>query len=129
MNCPCGHKKDYTDCCLLFHTGKIFAKTAEQLMRSRYSAFVKNDLKYIKRTMISPALDDFSNNKMKFSRKKIVWLGLQILSTEKGLESDTEGWVKFQAEYKDKNSRGVMVEDSYFKKIDNKWFYASARDS
>ena len=44
MNCPCG-KGLYAACCGKFHEGKELTGNAEELMRSRYSAFVlKNEV-------------------------------------------------------------------------------------
>jgi SEC-C motif-containing protein len=37
--CPCKSKKSYQDCSLAFHQNKALPKTAEALMRSRYSVF------------------------------------------------------------------------------------------
>ncbi|HEX8865525.1 MAG TPA: SEC-C metal-binding domain-containing protein, partial [Lentzea sp.] len=37
--CPCGTGQSYVDCCGALHSGARTAATAEQLMRSRYSAF------------------------------------------------------------------------------------------
>ena len=41
--CPCGSKKEYKECCEVFHKGGD-APTAETLMRARYSAFEKNQI-------------------------------------------------------------------------------------
>lgn len=38
--CPCGENSTYEKCCGSFHRGEMNAVTSEQLMRSRYSAFV-----------------------------------------------------------------------------------------
>ena len=46
-SCPCGMGADYTDCCGQLHGGQP-ATTAEQLMRSRYSAFVRGDPHYLR---------------------------------------------------------------------------------
>jgi len=37
--CPCQSSLDYNICCGRYHKGKLFAPTAEALMRSRYSAY------------------------------------------------------------------------------------------
>ena len=49
-NCPCLSGEQYADCCGRFHAGEAEAPTAEQLMRSRYSAFVVLDAGYLLRT-------------------------------------------------------------------------------
>ncbi len=47
MNCYCGQPKRYQDCCQPCHTGLGPAQTAEQLMRSRFSAYVLQLVPYI----------------------------------------------------------------------------------
>ena len=44
--CPCGGGS-YQSCCAPLHRGEQRASTAEQLMRSRYAAFVKGELEYL----------------------------------------------------------------------------------
>ena len=48
--CPCGTGQSYVDCCGALHSGARTAATAEQLMRSRYSAFAVSDEDYLLRT-------------------------------------------------------------------------------
>lgn len=45
--CPCGTGDEYEKCCEKFIEGKAKPDTAEQLMRSRFSAYVKQEWKYI----------------------------------------------------------------------------------
>lgn len=125
MNCPCGLKYDYTDCCLPLHTKKRQAETAEQLMRSRYSAFVMQELDYLKDTMTA----DFSKQKTKIWLKKIVWKKLTILAVEQGQMQDTAGCVKFKADYTENKEKKSMIEDSYFEKINDKWLYLGERNA
>ncbi len=47
MNCYCGKPGRYQDCCQPCHTGQSPAQTAEQLMRSRFSAYVLQLVSYI----------------------------------------------------------------------------------
>lgn len=39
-DCPCQSGHQYADCCGKFHLREAFPETAEQLMRSRYTAYV-----------------------------------------------------------------------------------------
>ena len=125
MNCPCGSEYDYIDCCLPLHTQKRQAKTAEQLMRSRYSAFVMHELDYLKDTMT----ENFSKQKTKIWLKKIVWKKLTILAVEQGQMQDTAGCVKFKADYTENKENKSMIEDSYFEKINDKWLYLGERNA
>ena len=47
--CPCG-QGEYENCCQPLHMGQAVATRAEQLMRSRYSAFAKHEMDYIQNT-------------------------------------------------------------------------------
>ena len=46
-DCPCGSDFPYTDCCGPLIRGTGFADTAEDLMRSRYTAFAKQNWEYL----------------------------------------------------------------------------------
>ena len=48
--CPCGSPTLYAACCGPLHRGARLAETAEQLMRSRYSAYALGELGYVFRT-------------------------------------------------------------------------------
>ena len=45
--CPCGSELSYAECCEPVIKGEKAAETAEQLMRSRYSAYVKTEIDYL----------------------------------------------------------------------------------
>jgi uncharacterized protein YchJ len=45
--CPCGTGLPYAECCRPLHDGTGTAASAEQLMRSRYSAFAVGDPAYL----------------------------------------------------------------------------------
>tara|TARA_B110000914_G_C15255584_1_gene350585 strand:- start:103 stop:639 length:537 start_codon:yes stop_codon:yes gene_type:complete len=47
MLCPCNPNKQFHNCCLAIITGDKQAQSPEQLMRSRYTAYVVNDARYI----------------------------------------------------------------------------------
>ncbi len=49
-SCPCGSGSTYENCCQPLINGARQAETAEQLMRSRYSAYVKVETDYILET-------------------------------------------------------------------------------
>jgi uncharacterized protein YchJ len=69
----------YAQCCGRFHSGGAEAATAEQLMRSRYSAFALLDAGYLRRTWhpdTAPAALDLDPD--------MLWRRLDILSTTGG---------------------------------------------
>lgn len=125
--CPCGNEIKYEDCCGSFHSKKTTAPTAEKLMRSRYSAFVKNQIKYIGDTHI-PGTSDFDEQEASDWATKSTWKKLEIVDTEKGLESDEDGMVEFKAFYSDEQGKDfVHHEVAKFQKVDGVWLYADGQ--
>lgn len=54
MNCPCGSGAPLEECCGRFLHGGLLPDTAEQLMRSRYTAYVLQDVDYLVETQADP---------------------------------------------------------------------------
>ncbi|MFI1355477.1 YchJ family protein [Streptomyces sp. NPDC020898] len=112
--CPCGLAETYEKCCGRFHRGEASAPTAETLMRSRYSAFVKRDEPYLLRTWhprTRPAGVAFDPG--------MRWTGLEILGTGDGTAFHTTGTVTFRASYRG----GSLEERSRFERVDGAWVY------
>jgi len=116
--CPCGLDATYDDCCGRLHQGRASATTAEQLMRSRYSAFVVGDTSYLLRTWSAATrpsdlrLDD-----------EIEWTGLEILGSTGGSAFHTEGTVEFRAGYLIDGRPGDQRENSFFTRENGAWVY------
>jgi SEC-C motif-containing protein len=118
--CPCGSQQHYQDCCQPFHTGASTAKTAEQLMRSRYSAFVKKLATYLLDTH-QHSTDTRAQLAETFAHTQ--WTKLEIVSVEKGSEQDCEGRVEFIASYRSPEGTGQLHENSRFVKENSRWLY------
>ena len=125
--CPCYSNKPYTVCCGRYHKGKIHAPTAEDLMRSRYSAYVLNNSQYIYRTW-----DENTRPPLKILREdnSQVFTRLEIISANRGGRCDETGSVEFVANYKlnDYNEIHQHRENSYFVKRKNRWLYVNVLD-
>ena len=120
-SCPCGMAAAYDDCCGGLHSGRAVATTAEQLMRSRYSAFVVQDAVYLLRTWAAgtrPATLSFDSD--------LVWTGLDILGSTDGSAFHTEGTVEFRAHFLSDGEPGDQYENSRFAREDGRWVYVSA---
>jgi len=122
-NCPCGSNISYSDCCEPAHTGKTPSKTAEALMRSRYSAYVKNCIPYLGDSLHPDQQKDWSEADTKRWAEQSEWLSLEIVSTDAGKQSDEFGTVEFIAAYKEKDQIKRHHEISQFQKIDEHWYY------
>ena len=120
-DCPCQSGLLFEQCCqrLLEPSFSLFAQTAEQLMRSRYCAYVLKNEDYLLRTWHpqtrpeSLHLDNSSNR----------WIGLKIKSSTLGQESDITGTVHFIARFKENGKAHKLEENSQFKKINGQWLY------
>ena len=126
-NCFCGKYLSYNDCCGSLHSGKDIAKTAEELMRSRYSAFVVGEIDYILKTY-APETRPYSDRaEIKRWAASVKWLGLQVVSTKEGKAGDNKGRVKFKALYSESGKIHEMIEDSFFRFEKGQWFYVDGR--
>ncbi|WP_160297457.1 YchJ family protein [Demequina flava] len=121
LPCPCGSGASFAECCRPFLRGERFPDTAEQLMRSRYTAHVRRDPAYVLRTWhpdTRPApekLGDLSAPQ---------WRGLDVTSTEDGGPADAEGVVTFSAHYEDgAGNPASLHETSTFVRVDGEWVY------
>lgn len=125
--CPCGSGKTYDTCCEPIIKGKTKAATAEELMRARYSSYVKHEIDFIINSCEEGENIAEIDRKAteKWSRES-TWHGLKILRTENGGVNDEEGVVEFEATYTEKNGiRDVHHETGYFKKVNGDWFYSA----
>jgi SEC-C motif-containing protein len=121
--CPCGSKKQYNKCCQPIIKGEETAQTAEQLMRSRYSAHVKHEIDYIRKSCHPDKQKDFDRKATQKFATKSIWSGLEIKETVDGEIDDVTGQVEFIAHFKYKNITQYMHENSNFEKIDGIWYY------
>ena len=121
MNCPCCSEKTYIECCKPFHTKEKHAKTAETLMRSRFSAFAIPNGEYLMETTF-PSKRKFHNTKDLQEWGEInVWTKLEIVKS-------SFDQVEFKAHYTDENGKPqIHHEDSKFQKIAERWYYVSGK--
>lgn len=116
--CPCGSGATFGRCCGPLHTGRVAAPTAESLMRSRFTAYVTGDQRYLERTWHPRTLPrDLELD------PKIRWTGLTITDTIRGGEDDPEGIVAFRATHLIRTEAGAMVERSLFQRVGGAWLY------
>lgn len=123
-SCYCNSGKIVEECCEPFLSGEKLPETAEQLMRSRYSAYVLADVNYILKTTHPSQRKYYSATAIKKWASSSKWLKLDVLATETGLASDTKGTVTFKAYYFDeKNMPQIHHEHSSFVKEKGSWYF------
>lgn len=120
--CPCGSNLPYGDCCGRFVDGSAIPETAEQLMRSRYSAYARGAARYLLETWhrsSRPSHLDLD--------EPAKWLGLRVVGTEGGGPQDTRGQVTFVARYRVGGTPARRMEEtSRFVRESGRWYYLGA---
>ena len=113
--CPCGGG-NYADCCGRYHHGAL-PDTAEQLMRSRYSAYVLGLTEYVHASWhptTRPAIEELALD------TRGNWLGLEV---RRHVPGQSEASVEFVARHKTGGRAQRLHELSRFVKEDGKWLY------
>ena len=122
-SCLCGSGKSYRCCCFDFHTGTAYPGTAEQLMRSRYTAYALRLQNYLLETWhISTRPGEF-----KFENG-LAWKSLSVKNCKKGRLKDKKGWVTFTAFYQVGFERAKLQEKSFFiRDAQGHWCYVDGK--
>ena len=118
--CPCGSGLAYHTCCGRFLEQKQPPPTAEALMRSRYTAYVRGNAKYLYRTWDQKTRPTFQSLK---GMPPVNWMGLEVIGTQAGGVDDAEGEVEFIARYMEQGQLRVMREVSRFRRDKGRWVY------
>jgi len=125
MLCYCNSKKTFSACCEPIILGKQDAETAEQLMRSRYSAYVVGNVNYLMNSHHPNTRPVKERKSILKWTKSLTWISLEIISKQKGHQIDAEGNVEYRALYIENGKIECIHENSYFVKENNKWYYKS----
>ena len=121
--CPCGSGQTYADCCKPLIDGSRPAATAEALMRSRYSAYVKTQIDYIYETTHADQRSKFNRQESLAWSRNTEWQSLEILRTENGGENDESGVVEFIARYREKDKAVKHHEVADFARVEGRWYF------
>ncbi|RKR14670.1 SEC-C motif-containing protein [Maribacter vaceletii] len=127
-NCFCGNKKSYTICCKILHNNILKTETAEQLMRSRYSAFASGNGDYLMKSHHSKTRVLEDKKEIIAWAESVTWIKLEVLETTKGKKEDTEGTVTFNAHYYENGKVNILNEKSAFVKENGHWVYLGLAD-
>ena len=119
MTCDCGAPRPYADCCGRYHAGPLHlqAPSAEALMRSRYSAFVRELGDYLLATWhpsTRPAV-------LEPSPEGLRWLGLEVRCHS--VQDNDHATVEFVARSKLGGRAQRLHEISRFVREGGHWFY------
>lgn len=123
--CPCGSNKKTNLCCIPIIEGKKIATTAEELMRSRYVAFTLADINYLMRSHHSKTRPIKDRKNIEAWSKSVHWMGLVILNSSQGKETDQQGMVEFRAIFMENDVLDHIHEVSNFERENDHWVYVS----
>ena len=137
MNCPCCSNQPFANCCQPFLDNTQHPQTPEQLMSSRYSAFVTKNADYLLATywkedpkkVTTEALNQ-ERIALHKSMSTTEWLGLKIIKSSIDKHNPHNGMVEFIAFYHDADTQESKLpleqlhEKSEFIQSDGKWYYS-----
>ena len=92
-------------------------------MRSRYSAHVLLAIDYLWATWSPDQRLRSTQADIRAWAESCEWLGLQIISTQRGGQNDDKGLVEFVAVFRQQGQMHQHHEVSQFKKVLGKWLY------
>jgi SEC-C motif-containing protein len=121
VNCPCG-KGRYETCCERFHEGAEFPDNAEDLMRSRYSAFVIKNESYLLSTWHTSTRPQ----EPLFNQDPTHWMGLTVKQFIEASDR-LSATVEFVAIYKINGKAHRLHEMSSFVRENKQWLYVDGQ--
>ena len=122
--CYCDSGRAFAVCCEPLLLGRQTAETAQELMRSRYSAYATVATGYLLKTTHPSVRKNYSAQNIEDWARSSAWQKLEILSRTRGGKEDARGEVEFKAFYKDpKGTIIVHHELSEFVREGDQWYY------
>ena len=123
--CPCGSGKLFANCCEPIISGKKEALTAQELMRSRYTAFTQANVDYLIRSHSVKTRPIKERKSIEKWAKSVIWMGLTIIQAQAGDANDEIGYVEFKALYLENGKPQQIHEKSLFQRENGIWVYVS----
>jgi SEC-C motif-containing protein len=110
-----------------FHYGRARPETAEELMRSRYTAYFFRRVDYLVDTTHPDTKPRNLKKQLEETIYDVNWSGLEIVGTAKGQKEDKIGKVEFIASYFVGDKPHELHELSRFKKFKGMWKYLDGK--
>ncbi len=118
--CPCGSGKNYNECCEPIIKRTALASSPEVLMRSRYSAYAKKEILWLRDSLEEKHRKEFDEKGARQWSAQSEWMGLSIVSSKID-EENNKGWVEFAAKYKQSGITREHREISEFVRKNGEW--------
>jgi SEC-C motif-containing protein len=117
MNCPCDSGHQFDQCCGQFISHRKLPENAQQLMRSRYSAYV-----LLLKDYLVESWHPHHRPQELVLHKDIKWLGLALIDFQSGERTAT---VEFEARLLQAGKVDALHEISRFVLERDHWLYTS----
>lgn len=115
--CYCCSSKSFANCCAPFLNASKTPSLPEELMRSRYSAYVLHNADYLVKTTHVSQRKNYPKDAILEWAQANTWLKLEVLEAK-------DVMVTFKAYYLENNLKAqVHYEKSTFMKEDGIWYY------
>ncbi|AMX02366.1 YchJ family metal-binding protein [Microbulbifer thermotolerans] len=117
VKCPCGSGLPLKRCCGPFLDGTAYPDSAETLMRSRFTAFTRGNLPYLRKTWDPNTCPELTPDDLQTQ-----WTRLEVLRSTQAAD---KAIVEFRAWYRDNGTEQAMHEISLFKLHKKRWVYVA----
>ena len=122
--CPCGSGAAFAECCEPIIKGTRESKTAEELIRARYSAFVTHAIDFVVASTHSRTRKEIDLSFIREWSETSTWRGLEILDTRQVNES--KAFVSFEARFTTAAGEDqIHREKSLFERENGEWKFVT----
>ena len=121
--CHCGQAIPLEACCGPFLQGTQYPQTAEQLMRSRYTAYALGHIDWIVESQSPDGRAHMDRKATEEWSKRAEWHKMEVLEVQQGQADDAEGIVAFKAYYTLGGEDIEHHEIASFRKEDDTWYF------
>lgn len=104
-------------------SGERLAATAEELMRSRYTAYATGDIDWIYQSQSPEGREVMDRRATEEWSRRSTWHGLEIVQAKDGGTEDAEGFVEFKARYHIAGEDITHHEIAHFRKAEGHWYF------
>ena len=126
-SCPCGSGQPYASCCGPLIEGRTAAGDPEALMRSRYTAFARQEMPYLASTLHPSQRHDYDEAGAARWARESDWEKLEIISVDSDPANANRGHVEFRAHYRMNGARQAHHELAEFRRTDGTWYFYDGR--
>jgi SEC-C motif-containing protein len=126
QRCPCTSGALFADCCQPIISGERESRTAEELMRARYSAFATGAIDFIVASTHARTRPEIEIPYITEWSQTSTWRGLQIFDTK--LVTEDKAYVSFEAQFSQDGKDRSHREKSLFEREDGRWFFVTGEE-